>query len=699
MWTSYKKLGLGGKKMSKLNQPNSIDDESLDLDGLGEFSSGDDLDNSFDSVDDDFNFDDLDDDDDGFNFGDSDEDTSEESDESEESLGSDEDDLDFNFEDDDEGESSDEVSGEDTSFSDLFNSEQDEPSDGFNFDELGEDPDPSLVIDSLANSAGGVLDSSDDIEDFSDYEHLNDNGLSLDDEEVPEPVVTDTDDEIGDPLLDGLEVSDMDDDDFSDGAIVNNDDLIDDDDDTTGESSISGISSDFISETGGVKVQDANDDAENGFELKYVNIENILIPNRVRKPESEGSLTQSVRNTGLLQPLTVAPTMTEGNYVLLDGFRRIQACSKANLTRIPCVINNRVSTPEIPIIETMYNHNRDYNIKEKIAYIDYLEKEKGIMQPTMIEYLLQMNNGDYSKLKDILSDNDPDIVEKLYDGSYDIATAFKKLEQRRKKESAEEKDRKKAQAVYSDAEASGINQIEGTGEESTGEPMSEDDIKQLAMSIENIDEEIEEKSLNEMVDEDNTMPEYAPHKQEVGNREYIDPAIRKAVMARDNFTCKACKSGGESLVDTLDLHHVVPVWLGGVDSVDNSVMLCVACHRMVHLYSTGDLTIQPALLKDNGFDDLDEKQKARFRDKIVKYETLSSDRQELYGTAEKYEEEQMRTLYLDEQARFKRIVYLGSQIRKRAVEQGKDREQIKKEHPNTGIGRRKPGKDAPQEHG
>ena len=106
---------------------------------------------------------------------------------------------------------------------------------------------------------------------------------------------------------------------------------------------------------------------------------------------------------------------------------------------IPCIINNKVSTPEIPILEAMYNHSQKYSIKEKIDYIDFLEKQKGIMNPSMIEYLLQMNTGDYTKLKDILNDNDEDIVDKLLNGTYDIASAFRALEKRRKNETAEEK--------------------------------------------------------------------------------------------------------------------------------------------------------------------------------------------------------------------------------------------------------------------
>lgn len=141
-------------------------------------------------------------------------------------------------------------------------------------------------------------------------------------------------------------------------------------------------------------------------------------------------------------------------------------------------------------------------------------------------------------------------------------------------------------------------------------------------------------------------------------------------MARDNFTCRCCNRGGEQYVDILDAHHVVPVFLGGVDSLDNTVMLCVACHRLVHLYSTGDLNIDPALSKDN-------------------YEELTEDQQKRYENKEIFE---------DEKRRFKKIIVFGSRIRHGIADKGMNRENYKKEHPNTGIGRRKPGAKTPQDY-
>lgn len=451
--------------------------------------------------------------------------------------------------------------------------------------------------------------------------------------------------------------------DYSDGVLVDDSDLKDDD------SYEDNNESDFISDTGNIVVQDKDNDAENGFELIYIDIENIAITRRIRKMQSVEGLVQSIQSTGLLCPLVVIPTATEGLYVLLDGYRRIQACARAGKTRVPCLVNTLVNTPEIPILEAMYNHAQKYSIKEQIDYINYLETEKGIMNPAMIEYLLQMNSGDYTKLKDVLNDNDEDIVTKLYDGIYDIATAFRKLEQRRKKETLEEKENKKAARVYDDEEESGADQIKGSGEEADGSALTEEQIQALTINADNLDDDLDDTSINEMIEEDKNLEGFKPHKQKAGEREYVDPIIKKSVMARDKNTCQCCKRGGEQYVDILDYHHVLPVFLGGVDNVDNGIMLCVACHRLVHLYSTDDLHIDKALL-EGSYSDLAEEQKSRF------------DNEEIFE---------------DEKKRFKRIIKLGSVIRKGIVAKGMNKEQYKKEHSNTGIGRRKPGVNAEQE--
>lgn len=543
----------------------------------------------------------------------------------------------------------DEGSNDSSVFDDMDISDDGEESTVFS--DMGiEDSD---TADSTVFSDMGVEDSdTGDSTVFSDM-GINDTDEQADNfgEEINGDYESDFSEEVDDPSN------------FEDGVPID-DDLHD-----SSEDADNNRTTDFISDTGSIIVQEASDDKENGFELIYVDIDKIAITNRIRKIASVESLVQSIQSTGLLKPLVVAPTATDGLFVLLDGYRRIQACARAGKTRVPCIVNNRVSTPEIPILEAMYNHSKDYSIKEQIDYIDYLEKQKGIMNPTMIEYLLQMDSGDYTKLKDILHDDDENIVSKLLDGQYTIATAFKKLEQRRRKESNEEKENKKAERVYGDEQKSGVDQIDGTGEEADGEALTEEQISKLAFNANNLDDSIEDKSINDMIEEDNNIEGFEPHKQKVGEREYIDPIIKKTVMARDNSTCRCCKRGGEQYVDILDFHHVLPVYLGGADTPENGIMLCVACHRLVHLYSTGDLHIDNALMESN-YSELSEEQKSR------------------------YENEQ---IFEDEKNRFKRIIVLGSKIRQGIAMKGMNREQFKKEHSNNGIGRRKPGKNAQQE--
>lgn len=424
-------------------------------------------------------------------------------------------------------------------------------------------------------------------------------------------------------------------------------------------------SNDFIDDSGNIVVMSTNDSSST-FSSEVINYKNIAVPSRIRSGRNVEDLIKSIKSTGLLNPIVVAPLITDGKYVLIDGYRRLLACVSCGITDIPAVVNNKIKTTEVPVLEALYNRSKKYTMKDMVDYISYLEKEKGITNPVMIEYLLDLDSGEYSKLKDVLLDNDPEIVDKLLLGQMTIVQAFKALEKRRSKESKDEKDIKMASNVYSDTEKSGVNSIEEAGElGDEGSALTNEQIERIGTDLSRIDEEIEDKSLDEMVAESNDTPGFEPHKQKVGEREFIDPVIKKTVFARDNFTCKCCLEGGESYVDVMDFHHVLPVYLGGEDTPENGITLCVKCHRFVHLWSTGDLHLPK------------EKTEAEL--------------------AELTEEDLFK--YKAEQAKFKKIVYIGDKIRKGMAQRGMNREQYKKEHSNNGIGRRKPGVNAPQEKG
>ena len=166
-----------------------------------------------------------------------------------------------------------------------------------------------------------------------------------------------------------------------------------------------------------------------------------------------------------------------------------------------------------------------------------------------------------------------------------------------------------------------------------------------------------------MVEEGKKIKGYQSYKQDVNNREVIDPTLRKAVFARDNYTCRCCNRGGGSYIDVMEAHHIIPVFLNkglnadvAGDVMDNLITVCILCHRMIHLYSTGELHLP----KEKTPEEL-----------------------------EKMTEEE-RVIYKDEQMKFKRIVRLGTIIRRGIEKKGIKLEQYRKEHPSRNVGRHYP---------
>ena len=52
--------------------------------------------------------------------------------------------------------------------------------------------------------------------------------------------------------------------------------------------------------------------------------------------------------------------------------------------------------------------------------------------------------------------------------------------------------------------------------------------------------------------------------------------IRERILVRDGAACIECGKG----VGPLEIHHRVPLHLGGAESDENRVLLCEDCHRV-----------------------------------------------------------------------------------------------------------------------
>ena len=450
----------------------------------------------------------------------------------------------------------------------------------------------------------------------------------------------------------------------NDGTVIDGDDLLSedtDDDENARIISQRNSSNNFLGDTPTQISVASSDTNQDTFRMVYADIGKIAVTKRIRTSQNVDDLQKQISETGLLEPITVGLTRTEGVYVLLDGFRRLIACAKLGKTKIPCVINRNINTADIPIVTALYNKNKVYTIKEIIEYISYLEKDMGIMNPQLIEYMLPLNPGDYNKLKDVLADNDDDILDKLYSGIFTIDQAFKKVEKNRKSMTQDEKDMKKLQQATENGQD--MEKVKDQGEELSqaedeGSNMTEEQLNQLGANAQSLDDNLDDQSVEEMDKAANEIDNsFKPHQQKVGEREYIDPNLKKQVMARDGYKCWCCNTGGEAFVDVLDFHHIIPVFLGGKDTKENAVMLCLTCHRMVHLYQTRDLYLP---------------------------DPKSEDEVNAMTDGE-------RAMYEAERNRYKRIIKLGTFIREGMHQKGMNLQQYKKEHPIGNIGRNKPG--------
>jgi ParB family chromosome partitioning protein len=94
--------------------------------------------------------------------------------------------------------------------------------------------------------------------------------------------------------------------------------------------------------------------------------------------EALTSLTASIREVGVLQPILVRPQSDEGTYELIAGERRWRAAHRAGLARIPAIIRaaDDLASLEQAVVENL--HRSDLNAMEEAAAYQQLIEEFGL---------------------------------------------------------------------------------------------------------------------------------------------------------------------------------------------------------------------------------------------------------------------------------------------------------------------------------
>ena len=121
-------------------------------------------------------------------------------------------------------------------------------------------------------------------------------------------------------------------------------------------------------------------------------------PRKLMNRQALDELTESVKENGILQPLTA--TLTEdGRYQLIAGHRRLLAATKAGLSRVPVILMDK-SREEVAVLAVIENLQReDLNCFEQAAAIQSLMSGLNLTQSQVGQKLSLSQPAVANKLK------------------------------------------------------------------------------------------------------------------------------------------------------------------------------------------------------------------------------------------------------------------------------------------------------------
>ena len=132
-------------------------------------------------------------------------------------------------------------------------------------------------------------------------------------------------------------------------------------------------------------------------------------PRKLFREDSLSELTESIRQHGILQPLSVR--RVENGYELIAGERRLRAGIRAGLTEIPCIVM-RMTEQESAMTALVENLQRqDLDFIEEARGIDLLIRQFAMSQEQVARLLGKSQSAIANKLR--LLKHSPQVLEAL----------------------------------------------------------------------------------------------------------------------------------------------------------------------------------------------------------------------------------------------------------------------------------------------
>ena len=294
-------------------------------------------------------------------------------------------------------------------------------------------------------------------------------------------------------------------------------------------------------------------------------------------------LTTLVKDLGVLTPIHVMTVPEESEdddykYILLDGLRRVYAALKNQQEEIDAVVwdfKDKDKGMDLALfVSLLLNRTQKKKWLEIWNTYQVLELQSAIT-PGTLEYLLQLESGDAMKLKDVMLCEYEEVKQALINEEKDLDGAYKMLAKLRKDEN--QLDKEDTMGLSDTVE--GAEDL-GTEKQAPLPQLSDEDVMEL-LDMADLDDldDVTEEDFDEM-----NKSSFGDEQQKVGERHPLDPALRQAVLQRDDFTCSCCglRMIGARL-GLIAVHHILPVHTGGKDTMENLTTLCVNCHLTLHI--------------------------------------------------------------------------------------------------------------------
>lgn len=294
-------------------------------------------------------------------------------------------------------------------------------------------------------------------------------------------------------------------------------------------------------------------------------------------------LTSLIKDLGVLTPIHVMTVPEESEdddykYVLIDGLRRIFGALKNGQEEINAVVwdfEDKDKGADLALyIGLLLNRQQRRDWAEIWHLYQVLEAQSPIT-PGTLEYLLQLQSGEAMKLKDVMLCNYDEVKELLVTGQKDLEACYKMLAKLRKEE--DKLAMEDATGVSDSVEGAEDLAGDNTGEQGQ---LSEQDVLELLEMADSFDENVSDEDFDSL----NTG---VSDSQAGGERHPLDPALKSAVLKRDNFKCQCCGFGGAAALGVLAVHHKLPVHTFAkgqpTDYMENLTTLCLNHHILVHV--------------------------------------------------------------------------------------------------------------------